>query len=40
MPVAQLAGIYTPNDGLCHLDSGGRYNRSTEQVLSSISWLK
>ncbi len=28
----QLAGIITPNDGKCHLDSHGLYTESTTQV--------
>jgi protocadherin alpha len=36
----KLAGIYTPNDGLCHLDSNGRYNLSTEQDYPSVSHIR
>ena len=29
----QLGGIVTPNDGHCHLDRGGLYTESLNQVL-------
>lgn len=35
----KLAGIVTPNDGKCHLDSGGMYSESTEQDYPSISQI-
>jgi protocadherin alpha len=39
----RLAGIFTPNDGLCHLDSngaGGRYTYATEQDYPSVSQIR
>ncbi|KAL3123583.1 hypothetical protein niasHT_005128 [Heterodera trifolii] len=35
----RLAGITTPNDGHCHLDSDGYYTKSTEQDYPSIALL-
>lgn len=35
----KLAGIVTPNDGKCHLDSTGMYTESTEQDYPSISQI-
>jgi len=35
----KLAGIVTPNDGKCHLDSNGLYTESTEQDYPSISQI-
>uniref|UniRef100_A0A183BHL6 Integrin beta n=1 Tax=Globodera pallida TaxID=36090 RepID=A0A183BHL6_GLOPA len=35
----RLAGITTPNDGQCHLDSDGYYTKSTEQDYPSIALL-
>lgn len=35
----KLAGIVTPNDGLCHLDQSGLYTESTEQDYPSISQI-
>jgi protocadherin alpha len=35
----KLAGIYTPNDGLCHLNSstaGGKYMNATLQVMFAV----
>lgn len=35
----KLAGIVTPNDGECHLDSNGMYTESVEQDYPSISQI-
>jgi integrin beta 1 len=35
----RLAGIVTPNDGECHLDSDGYYTKSTELDYPSIALL-
>jgi integrin beta 1 len=35
----KLAGIVTPNDGKCHLDSNGLYTESTDQDYPSISQI-
>uniref|UniRef100_A0A915ESX8 Integrin beta n=1 Tax=Ditylenchus dipsaci TaxID=166011 RepID=A0A915ESX8_9BILA len=35
----RLAGITTPNDGQCHLDTDGYYDKSTEQDYPSIALL-
>jgi hypothetical protein len=39
----KLAGIYTPNDGLCHLNSstaGGKYMNATLQDYPSVSQIR
>lgn len=35
----KVAGILQPNDGLCHLDSQGKYTMAETQVHAQLYWI-